>query len=145
MFTSWRVLVVSLCALVQIIFAAPAHACCEKLLRAIEMSAFDQVLRYALQKDPLIRQCKDSDGGNVMHHFARHSEELSIFTVLKYNLGADLNATNSLGETPLMIAARFNKVRAIEMLAYTSYPRANMRAQDILGYTALHHAAVENN
>ena len=79
---------------------------------------------------------RDSDSRTLLHNSQSASQTCSLL-----NQGAEINAVDDEGWTPLMIAASANRIDIVEILIENN---ANLDLQNSYGNTALHYAASKN-
>ncbi|KAL9119073.1 MAG: hypothetical protein Q9187_004374 [Circinaria calcarea] len=106
-----------------------------RALNAALMSCDAQCVQKILKNDYDINYTQ-VDGCTPLHYSCRYKH--SVKTVKAFlDLGADINAKEALGYTPLMIAT-FNRRTAVAMILIDQ--QANLDAQARNGECALHHA-----
>src|SRR5208283_4176082 len=74
----------------------------------------DEVVRCLLRKKPDMQR-RETDGETALHVAAASNAELEIMTAL-VRLGAQLNAEDHNGESPLSNAAAVGNMAAVELL-----------------------------
>jgi ankyrin repeat protein len=79
----------------------------------------------------------DEDGGTTGMHVAASNGNLQIMAIL-YKAGADINARNAVGDSPLDLAAEHDQLEAAKLLLEM---KARVNDQDKNGMTALMFAA----
>jgi uncharacterized protein len=79
----------------------------------------------------------DEDGATTGMHVAASTGNLQIMAIL-YKAGADINARNGVGDTPLDLAAQHDQLEAAKLLLEM---KARVNDQDRNGMTALMFAA----
>lgn len=79
----------------------------------------------------------DEDGGTTGMHVSASSGNLQILAIL-YKAGADINARNSVGDSPLDLAAQHDQLEAVKLLLDM---KARINDTDKNGMTALMFAA----
>lgn len=79
----------------------------------------------------------DEDGATTGMHVAASTGNLQIMAIL-YKAGGDINARNSVGDSPLDLAAQRDQLEAAKLLLEM---RARVNDQDKNGMTALMYAA----
>lgn len=104
----------------------------KELLREIENRASDDLFSSRDLKKI------DLEGNTLMHAYAQQHERDHDDDTLNYliRMGLSPTAKNSLGQTPLMIAARNKSSRFFNLLDV----KQNFNTQDNYGDTVLHHA-----
>lgn len=92
----------------------------------------------ALEKEPFITvRSKEAYGETPLHYAARGGQpEIAEFLLLR---GANPNAQDNFGDTPLMDALKYSSVDVVEKLLL--HPRINVKISNCDGATALHIAS----
>ena len=84
---------------------------------------------------------QDTDCGTLLHYAAQGASRELVNLLVRKDL--DIEAVNNYGETPLMIAARYNNVSALEeILTITEERQLQLRQRSMNGQTLLHFVAL---
>ena len=79
----------------------------------------------------------DNDGATALHHAIHNKEAQAALFLIQREPSCDVNARDSKGKTPLMLASKHGLV---EVMAALMVRGANVEAVDNDGHRALHHA-----
>ncbi|KAI8904282.1 ankyrin repeat-containing domain protein [Gorgonomyces haynaldii] len=116
----------------------PHRLCC--LTRAAEYGATDMLLKL-IQKDPqtVPWSCRSGQYGALHHAVDRLSAE-KVRLLLKH--GADPNALDEQGRTPMMIASEFHNPEICQLLLYSG---SRLDIVDHYGWTCMMHCSSAQN
>ncbi|MDP3267886.1 MAG: ankyrin repeat domain-containing protein [Legionella sp.] len=106
------------------------------LHQAISRNAFD-VVNALLNKTEINIECNDKHGNTPLHYAVEFSTPEMIDLLLKF--GADVNASNNKGQTPLHKAASRNNASIVTRLLEEN--KIDVDSRDNRGNTPLHYAA----
>lgn len=108
----------------------------DDLIIAITQEPFNPTRAEQLIKQGADVNFKDAIGYTPLHHAASLGASMEALEFL-INAGANVNAVNKQGETPLITATTHNKRDVIRYLA--NHPETNLDCKDNKGNTALHY------
>ena len=93
------------------------------------------LIKILLDLDPAVNE-KDADGNTPLHLALQNDGTSCELISLLINNGADLEATNKAGDTPLMCAATYDNIPALNLLIEkgVSLDRKNLSGQDALHF-----------
>ncbi|CAB3384229.1 Hypothetical predicted protein [Cloeon dipterum] len=97
----------------------------------------ERMLRFIIEKNGYLVKERLKNGNSILHLAIRSSYQTDKFLWLVEQCEIDLNATNSEGETPLLLACKMRKWIIAKILLARN---VDIHLQDKKGRTALHYA-----
>ena len=118
----------------------PLHtACLNGHVEVVRIYAQSRMLLQAT--DANVLEVTD-DGGNTPLHLACVGGNIDVVQVM-VDSGASITAANSRGEAPIHTASQYNSVEIVQLLLDKG-DHTMTELKDACGFTALHHAAKNN-